>query len=78
MRWDCTKVSPPREEDDLLSEITSMWINVFGPMSILTLDEETGMGGRAASDWSSTHNIQQYKAPRQKAWIVERHNELLR
>eukprot|EP00973_Karenia_brevis_P080511 11169959-Karenia_brevis.AAC.1 len=46
---------------------------------MLTLDEETGMRGQKVSDWASTHNIQlQFKAPRQKAWIVERHNELLR
>eukprot|EP00973_Karenia_brevis_P064428 8950705-Karenia_brevis.AAC.1 len=62
-----------------MSAITSSWISVFGPMSTMTLDEETGMRGQRVSDWAATHNIQlQFKAPRQKAWIVERHNELLR
>ena len=48
-------------------------------MQTLVLDEESGMRGRCAVDWAEANNIGlKYKAPRQKAWIVERHNELLR
>ncbi len=48
-------------------------------MTSLVLDEETGMRGQATMDWASTNGINmRFKAPRQKAWIVERHNEILR
>jgi len=48
-------------------------------MTTLTLDEETGMRGQAAFDWASTAGVHmKFKAPRQRAWIVERHNEIIR
>ena len=37
------------------------------------------MRGQAIMDWAATNGINlKLKAPRQKAWIVERHNEILR
>ena len=79
IRWDVAMVIANKEEDTMLASITTAWISIFGPMTILTLDEETGMRGRRAADWADAHNIQlKYKAPRQKAWVIERHNELLR
>ena len=48
-------------------------------METLVLDEESGMRGRHAVDWAEANTIGlKYKAPRQKTWMVERHNELLR
>ena len=48
-------------------------------MTTLTLDEETGMRGQVALDWAATNGVNlRFKAPRQKAWIVERHNEIVR
>ena len=37
------------------------------------------MRGQAAIDWAATNGVHlRFKAPRQKAWIVERHNEIFR
>ena len=37
------------------------------------------MRGQAAFDWAMASGVNLiFKAPRQKAWVVERHNELLR
>ena len=48
-------------------------------MTTLTLDEEGGLRGQCAFDWANAHGINlRFKAPRQKAWIVERHNEIIR
>ena len=79
VRYDVAVVVPNKTEDILCAAITIRWISLFGPMTKLTLDEETGMRGQACQDWAATHGIElRFKAPRQKAWLVERHNELLR
>ena len=44
-----------------------------------TLDEEIAMRGAVARDWAVQNQITLgRKAPRQKAWLVERHIEILR
>ena len=68
-----------RDEIALCTIIARTWIAIFGPMTTLTLDEETGMRGQCVTDWASAMGVHlKFKAPRQKAWIVERHNEILR
>ena len=48
-------------------------------MQTLTLDGETGMRGKDVDDWAMYNQITlKYKAPHQKAWLVERHNALIR
>ncbi len=79
VRWCATKSVGSKEEVELLTAVSAIWIFIHGPMETLVLDEETGMRGRAAQDWAESNGISlKYKAPRQKAWLVERHNELLR
>jgi hypothetical protein len=79
VRWSAALESVSKEEIELTIRISTCWIAIFGPMQTLVLDEEGGMRGRCALDWAEANNIGlKYKAPRQKAWLVERHNELLR
>ena len=48
-------------------------------MQTLVMDEESGMRGQCTMDWAAASGINlKFKAPRQKAWIVERHNEIIR
>ena len=48
-------------------------------MKLLVLDGETAMRGQAASDWAEANSVElKFKAPDQKAWTAERHQELLR
>ena len=43
------------------------------------MDQETAMTGRAAMDWAVQNSVSlRFKAPRQKVWLVERHNEIIR
>ena len=79
IRWSSTALPRSREEADLCSAIAAQWIRIHGPMKTLVIDGETGLTGRCASDWAQAHGLNlKIKAPRQKAWIVERHQEILR
>ena len=52
---------------------------MLGDMQTLTLDGETGMNGKEVDDWAMYNQIpMKYKSPRQKAWLVERHNASIR
>ena len=74
----CT-ISPSKRTTDLLDCISGSWIDVFGNMKVLTLDGETGMKGKDVDDWAMySQTTMRYKAPHQKAWLVERHNALIR
>ena len=43
------------------------------------MDEESGMRSIAAQHLAMSNQVTlQFKAPRQKAWLVELHNEILR
>ena len=45
----------------------------------MVLDQEVGLRGDLAIHWAQKWGFRfAYKAPRQKAWIVERHNEIIR
>ena len=47
-------------------------------MGTLVTDVESVLKGRCAMDWALANGVNlKFKAPRQKAWIVEHHNEIL-
>ena len=78
LRFSVTEVTT-KDELSLTMNISSRWISIFGPMTVLVLDEETGMRGQHAMDWALSQGVHlKFKAPRQKAWIVERANEIIR
>ena len=71
--------SDGKNEVKLCDAISKTWIAIFGAMQVLVVDGESGLSGRYAMDWASTNSISiKIKAPRQKAWIIERHNAPLR
>ena len=79
LRWSATQDSGGKTESILLEGISAIWISIHGPMKVLTLDQESSMRGKGVDDWAIANGITlHYKAPRQKAWLVERHNEILR
>ena len=46
-------------------------------MTVLCQDEEKGMRGQCAMDWALAEAVDlELKAPREKAWLVERHHEI--
>ena len=79
IRYAANALAASKEEIELLTIISRAWIAVHGAMQVLTLDGETGMRGRAATDWAEANHIHlKFKAPHQKAWVAERHQELHR
>ena len=79
IRWSTTAIVASREEEELTMGISRAWISTFGSMTTLVQDGETGMRGQLALDWALANAITlKFKAPRQKAWLVERGNEILR
>ena len=55
------------------------WVNVFGGMQVLSLDGETGVGSTQAGAWvTCSQATLKHKTPHQQAWLVERHDALMR
>ena len=78
-RWAMAKIIGSKEEAVICAAISEVWVAIFGPTVTLVCDEESGMFGVAASDWASRNMVTlKFKAPRQKVWIIERHNAMLR
>lgn len=70
---------PTRSTRDLLDRISIAWVNVFGGMKVLTLDGETGTRRNDIDHWARYNQIAlKFEAPHQKAWLVERHDALIR
>ena len=66
-------------EQTLINRIAELWLSVFGPPKAIVLDQEAGLRGDLAIRWAQKWEFHfVYKAPRQKAWIVERHNDIIR
>ena len=56
----CTRYSiaieiPNEEDTTLLNSISVHWVTIFSPMTTLTLDEESGLRGRAVIDWAESN-----------------------
>lgn len=79
LRWSATKLLKDKHEKTLCDGISQIWISIFGPMGLLIMDGESCLKSKGASDWATASEVHlKFKAPRQKAWLVERHNEILR
>ena len=39
IRWSATGECETKEEEELTSKISAIWVSIFGPMETLTLDE---------------------------------------
>ena len=64
---------------DLLERITLAWVDVFGGVETRILDGEAGMMGKEVDDWAVYSQIaMMYNVPHQQAWLVERHDALIR
>ena len=84
----CTRFAQPAatvdnggsKTEEILTEMLSrQWIAIFGAPILLVIDGETAMRGAYTMDWAAAVGTTlKIKAPRQKAWIIERHNAPLR
>eukprot|EP00971_Amphidinium_carterae_P146129 2896397-Amphidinium_carterae.1 len=70
---------PDKSEQALRSGLSRSWIAVFGTPKCIVVDEETSAHSMGSAEWAEYVGTQlAFKAPRQEAWIIERHNALLR
>ena len=75
VRWSVRIRNPSKTTRDPSNSISIAWANAFGNMNVFTLDGESCMRGKEANDWATHSQISfKCKAPRQKAWLVERHD----
>eukprot|EP00971_Amphidinium_carterae_P017164 338706-Amphidinium_carterae.1 len=52
---------------------------IHGAPQALVVDSETAMSSQYTAEWAEYQNIQLHvKPPHAEAWIIERHNGLLR
>lgn len=78
-RWFACARTPSKTSKDLLDCISNARVNVFWGMNTLTLDGGSGVKGKEVDDWAMYNQITiKYNSPMQKAWLVERHNALIR
>eukprot|EP00971_Amphidinium_carterae_P328596 6460551-Amphidinium_carterae.4 len=64
---------------DICSSISSHWIMIHGAPRTLVVDSETAMSSQYTAEWAEFQNIQLHvKPPHAEAWVIERHNGLLR
>ena len=68
VRWGSTGLPGSKEEEALVQTISQIWINIFGPMETLVLDEETGMRGRCATDWAEANSIGLNRPIKRRGW----------
>ena len=79
IRWSACMRSQSKTTRELLGGISLAWVNVSGGMTTLVLDGEIGMRGEHVDDVTMYNQIAlKHKAPHQKAWLVERHDALIR
>ena len=79
IRWSACIKSRSTTIRDLSDSMSIAWINAFGNMTVLTLDGDSGMRGKEADAWAMCSQLAlKYKAPHRKAWLVERHNAVIR
>eukprot|EP00971_Amphidinium_carterae_P096853 1917235-Amphidinium_carterae.1 len=73
----CTLTS--KGDREICSSISSHWIMIHGAPQSLVVDSETAMSSQYTAEWAEFQNIQLHvKPPHAEAWIIERHNGLLR
>ncbi len=57
IRWGAAGVIKTKEEEELCSTISRIWIAVHGPMEVLVSDEESWLKGRCATDWAESNSL---------------------
>ena len=74
-----TEEIPDRSTDTILNAIAMRWFAVYGPPAVIEGDQEGALGSAEAAVWASRWGTSRKLRPKDAhAWVIERHNELLR
>ena len=79
IRWSTTVEIPTKNVEDITEAIQVHWLKLYGAPSLMIWDGERAMVSNEASQWASRNQLQLIqRAKHKKAWVAERHNEILR
>ena len=79
IRWTVAVEVPNKEAATLIDAITHYWIMPFGPPDLMTWDGEGELRSDEAQTWADRWNFKLHIKPKgRKAYIAERHHEILR
>jgi hypothetical protein len=79
LRFSAGQVVPDKQTETLLSALVSCWLRLYGPPGVIISDKEGSLFSEQCSIWAERWGTSmRYKARGSHAFIVERHNELLR
>ena len=68
-----------KETGSILEAMTEYWIRQYGAPEVLIWDGEGALGSDEAKTWADRRSIDLIIRPAdKKAWIAERHHEILR
>ena len=80
IKFSAATIIPDREAQTCINAITNIWFRVHGPPDVLEGDQEGGWArAHEAKTWMARWGTSfSPRAKNQHAWVVERHNEILR
>ena len=78
-RWSAGDILSSKSAIKIIESLTKTWLRPYGPMKVLTTDQEAGLTGEEAAQWCDRWAIQiKTREPGSHAQMVERHHEMLR
>ena len=79
IRWSTAVEIPGKTPEDIIEAIVLNWFQIYGKPELMIWDGERAMVSVEALQWASRSSLQLIqRAKHKKAWVVERHNEILR
>ena len=79
IRWSVAVEIASKNPEDIIEALTTHWLKIFGKPELMIWDGERAMVSIEALQWASRHQLQLVqRAKTKKAWVAERHNEILR
>ena len=79
IQWSTVVEIPTKNVEDIIEAIQIHWLKLFGKLDMMIWDGERAMVSTEAAQWASRNQFQIIQcAKRKKAWVAERHNEILR
>ena len=79
IRWSVAIEIAGKTPEDIIDAIVTHWFKVYGKPELMIWDGERAMVSIEALQWASRNSVQLIqRAKHKKAWVVERHNEILR
>ena len=79
IRWSTAVDIPTKNAEDIIEAIQIHWLKLDGKPELMIWDGERAMVPTEASIWAPRNQLQLIqRAKHKKAWVVERHNEILR